>query len=146
MTRRMNHQLFRRPTSYLTENTACFHLGYEFICDHTVWDFCSSLTKIGKSRYTLVKIPPMPTDGLTDGHDKVGSRCVSCVRAENKTKQNCDVFSLIHAICYPDQQICYHSNSKCHSPTALQSRNQCIMSTSGPVCWKALRVFDDWVA
>jgi len=31
----------------------------------------------------------MQTDGLTDGHDKVSSRCSSCVRAENKTNLRC---------------------------------------------------------
>jgi hypothetical protein len=31
----------------------------------------------------------MQTDGLADGHDKVSSRCASCVRAENKTKLRC---------------------------------------------------------
>jgi len=85
MTRRMNHQLFRN--SQRTQHVSIFK--YQFIDDHTVWDFCPSLTEMGRSRYILLKIPPMQTDGLTDGHDQVSSRCVSRVRVEKKTKLRC---------------------------------------------------------
>jgi hypothetical protein len=35
------------------------------------------------------KNPTHAEDGLADGHDKVSSRCASCVRDENKTKLRC---------------------------------------------------------